>query len=253
MKIQFLKDTSKAIIDTSIDDTLLVYKEGYKIPNLKNIEYMEFNKFKTVYSELHFNRLIIVGLNKIIIPANRCEMVNDFIQTMTRNIPKISIDSSPFIGEPWRLWYHYDVTGCEKFNVPHGYAIETEWKKWFYRDTNLCRLSADNIKMFISNTYSDLDKLTTTFDFFDVDSKYINRYNATKLDVINTTPSPKSIINNLLKRCNKFFKVDIGVNSYKENKKFLVPNLGIYRFIVEENKRRMDIYNAIISSGKREL
>ena len=41
MKVQFLKDTSKAIIDTSVDDTILVYKEGYKIPNLKNIKYME--------------------------------------------------------------------------------------------------------------------------------------------------------------------------------------------------------------------
>jgi len=254
MRVQFLKDTSKAIIDTNVEDTLLVYKEGYKIPELKNIKYMEFNKFKTVYSELHFSRLILIGLNKIITPANRCNMVNDFMQTMTRNIPKISIDTAPFVGEPWRLWYHYDVTNCEKFGVPHGYAIETEWKKWFYRDTNFCRLSADNVKMFISDTYSDLDKLTTKFDFYDVEDKYIRRYEATKADVINNNnnPSPKLLLNKLLKRCNKFFKVSVNYDSYRiNNKKFLLPNLGIYRFVVEENRRRMAIYNAVISTSER--
>ena len=246
-KVQFLKDTSKALLDNLMPDTLLVYKDGYSIPEV-NCEKMNFDRFRNVYSELHFNMLIIVGLNKIITPSNRTDMVNDFIQTMTRNIPKISIDNQPFIGEPWRLWYHYDVTNIsDKFAVPHGYAIETEWQKWFYREDNNSRLSGENIKLFISDTYSDLDKLITEFELAEVNDSKQEWYDNLKEHIFSIYSSPKLFINNILKECNKKFDLDISYDSYRENKNIKAPDLGIYRFIFEENKRRMNIYNALIS------
>lgn len=246
-KIYFLKDTSAFIdvVDIPVD-SFLVYREGYKLPTFQGVEYIDFEVFKTKYPLLHINMLIFVGLNKMITPVNRCDMVNDFIQTMTRNIPKISIDEYPFIGEPWRLWYHYDVTNSGKFNIPHGYAIETEWKHWFYRDVNTCRLSGENIKMFIDNTHSDLDTLKMSIKYSDVSDVELSEYETLKSFIINKYSSPKLIINNLLKESNKRYQIDFGFNSYRSPDNYLLPDIGIYRFVAEENLRRLSIYNEVI-------
>jgi len=253
MLVQFIKDTSKMKIENIKGSTFLIYHEheDYKLPNISNIEYMKFNKFKTVYSVLEFDMLIFLGLNRIITSSNRCNMVNDFIQTMTRNIPKISIDTSPFIGEPWRVWYHYDVCNCNKFNIPHGYAIETEWKHWFYRDRNDCRLSGDNIKLFINNTYSNLKQIDFKYNFYEPNNNEFKYYKNLKNEIFNKYNSKKLWINNLLKLSNKHFGLKLNMNSYIETNSMLdinIPNLGIYRFVIEENLRRMNIYNAVVGS-----
>jgi len=248
-KIFWVKDVSGVIINNQVPDTLLLYHSMYSPPSIKGVKYMKFDEFKINYSELHFNKLILVGLNRIITPQNRCYPVNDYIQTLTRSIPKISIDSSPFIGEPWRAWYHFDVTNSGKFNVPHGYAIETEWKHWFYRDTTECRLSGDNIGMFIDSIYSDLDILNTTYSVYEIEDDY---YTTVKDFVFNKYDSPKLIINNLLKECNKHYNCFIDFDSYGANKNILLPDLGIYRFMIEENQRRQNIYNRLIAGVDRE-
>lgn len=246
MIVQFLKDTARAKLESVPPDTLMIYREGYNLPGISGIERMDFERFKVVYSELHFNMLIIVGLNRMITPSNRCDMVNDFLQTMTRNIPKVSIDSQPFIGEPWRVWYHYDVTNTGKFGVPHGYAIETEWKHWFYRESNHCRLSRDNIRMLINNTYSDLELLTTNFEFYEAEDHQLEWYNEAKEHIFSKYDTPKMLVNNLLKLSNRQFQADVSFDSFRTNRNFVLPDLGIYRFMADENKRRMDIYNAVI-------
>lgn len=246
MKNQFIKDTSKAIINEYPNNTLLVFREGYALPDLKGVEYMDFEKFKVIYSELHFNMLIVVGLNRIITPSNRCEMVNEYMQTMTQNIPKISIDNHPFIGEPWRVWFHYSITNTGQFNLTYSYAIETEWQHWFYRDTNDCRLAGENIGMFIDNTYSDLDQLSTKFNFYETNSKQEEWYREAKEHVFAKYNSPKMLINNLLKLTNKHFQLDVSMDSFRSNKNYKLPELGIYKFMVEENQRRLKIYNTVI-------
>ena len=208
---------------------------------------MEFNKFRVLYSELEIDMLVVIGLNKIITPSNRCDMVNDYMQTMTRNIKKISIDSSPFIGEPWRLWYHYDVGNCNTFNIPHGFAIETEWKHWFYRNRPDSRLAANNIGTFINSTYSDLETLTSSFDFYEVSDKETKYYDKIKDDIINKYNSPKLFLKHILKISNDYFDIKIDWDSYRNNDLYRVPDLGIYKFLAEENIRRRDIYNAVIS------
>lgn len=257
MKVQFLKDTSKADCGEIPPDTFLVYREGYSLPELSGVEYLEFSKFKATYFNLHSNKFIFVGINRIITPSNRCEMVFDYMQTMTRKIEKISIDREPFVGEPWRLWYHYDMTNTGKFNVPHGYAMETEWKHWFYRDINDCRLSGRNIGQYICEAVSDLDQLCTQFEFGDPKSDNggfgFGRvkdddewYKEAKEYVFSKHNTPKLLINELLKLCNKRYGLGISYDSFRTGKKFVVPDNGVYRFVVEENRRRMDIHNAIV-------
>lgn len=246
MKIQFLKSTKKAIIENHPQDTYIIYYPGYELPEKKDIEYMEFATFKSRYFELNANMLIFIGLNRIITPSNRCDLVNDYIQILSPNIPKMSIDTSPFIGEPWRIFYHYSIVHNKFMGVNYSYPVEGEWQKWFYREINFCRLSGDNIKMLISDTYSDLDLLTTRFKFYEpneIDSEY---YTEVKKHVFEKYDTPKLLITNILKLCNKHFQINLDYDSYLSNREFLLPDLKIYRFMAEENKRRMDIYNAVI-------
>jgi len=249
--IQFINDTSKADCGDIPPETFIVFHDGYKLPNIPGADYLPFTEFKYKYPSLNPNKYIFIGMNKMINPSNRCEMVFDYMQTLTRNISKMSIDTEPFVGEPWRLWYHYDITNNDKFNVPHGYAIETEWKHWFYQNINDCRLSGKNIKKYIVDTYSDIDNLNSKYEFYNVDDD--EWYNEAKDHVFTVKDTPKTIINELLKLANKRYSLSINYDIYREKDTMFgenthkIPDLKIYRFVINEAIRRQEIYNAVIS------
>jgi len=243
-KIQFLKNVKDLIIKEIPNDTYLIYHEMYDPPIIPNITNIKFQDFKNKYFSLHVNKFIIIGLNRIITPSNRCQMVNDYMQTMTRNIPKIVVDTEPFIGEPWRVWYQFDVSNNDKFGLPQGYAMETEWKHWFYRNVNTCRLSSENIKLFLPPIYSDIDRLEFNIDYIESDDSY---YIEAKEFVFAKYSTPKMLINNLLKLCNNHYKVNLSFDTYRNNNYIAVPDLPIYRFVGQENIERKNIYNEVIS------
>jgi len=255
MKIQFIKDTSKAIINDYPKNTLIVFRDGfgYSLPNLPGAEFIEFLEYKKKYTLFDPELFIIIGLNRIITPSNRCDMVHEYLHTMTKNIPKISIDTEPFIGEPWRLWFHYSITHCGHFNINYSYIIEGEWQYWFYRDKPDCRLSKDNIRLFVSDTTSDLDLFTTSLKFYDISGQEEQWYFKMKEHVFLKHDSPKLLINNLLKLSNKYFGVDLSYDSYQENKLINLPDIGIYRFMAEENQRRIGTYNEVVKYGNENL
>lgn len=260
MNVQFLKDTSTAIIKDLPKSILVIYRDGfgYKLPRIPGAEYIEFMEYKKKYTLFQPELIIVIGLNRIITPANRCEMVNEYLQTMTPNIRKICIDTDPFIGEPWRLWFHYSIANCGNFGITYSYAIETEWEHWFYRDTQDCRLSRDNVRMFISDTMSDIEPYQTIFDFTEVSAAEEEWYRQAKKKVFSRRDTPKLIINDLLNITNRHFGLDISFNSFRvrpgeritlfdTSEAITVPDVGIYRFVIEENIRRMGIYNTVIS------
>lgn len=255
MNVQFLKDTSTAIIDSVPSNALVIFRDGfeYQLPNIPGAEFIEFLEYKNKYTLLNPEFIVVIGLNRIITPGNRCDMVNEYLQTMTPNVPKICIDTAPFIGEPWRLWFHYSIAHCGQFNITYSYAIETEWEKWFYRDAIDCRLSRDNIRLFISDTISDMEPLKSSFEFFDVSANEEDWYSNIKKHIFENYDTPKLLINNLLKQTNKHFNIDLSFNSYREDKEISLPDVGIYRFIVEENERRRDIFNKVVKYGNENL
>lgn len=259
MKVQFLKKTKDAIIPSDLPDkTLVIYRDGfgYTLPDIKKAEYIEFLEYKNKYSLLEPEYIVVVGLNRIITPSNRCDMVNEYLQTMTPSTPKICIDTDPFIGEPWRLWFHYSIANCGKFNITYSYAIETEWRHWFLRDERDCRLSADNIKLFITDTISDIEPFETQFELSNISTGEEKWYQDAKQSVFKKFDTPKMLINNLLKITNRHFGLKISYDSFRQrpcndlfddNTKIILPNVGIYRFMIEENKRRMKIYNEVVN------
>lgn len=250
-----MKDTSQARINNLPAGTLVIFRDGfgYKLPDIPGAEFIEFLEYKNKYTLLSPTYIIIIGLNRIITPSNRCDMVNEYLQTMTPNIPKICIDTAPFIGEPWRLWFHYSIANCGSFGITYSYAIETEWEGWFYRDAPDCRLSADNIRLFISDTVSDLDLLQSSFRFSDLTAAEEEWYHDAKKHVFEKYDTPKLLINNLLRLSNKHFSIDLSYDSYRENRDWHLPDAGIYRFIAEENERRMNIFNEVVKYGNENL
>jgi len=242
-KVYFLKDTAKAVITEIPARTILTWHPMYEPPQLPGVEYVEWERFRALYSSFEPGLIILVGLNRLITPSNRCDYVHEYLTTMTPNIPKVSIDSSPFEGEPWRLFFHYLYTGVNHFGINYSYPVEREWQNWFYRETNNCRLSADNITMFIKKTHSNLDRLSTTFSFFQPDEIQEEWYAQAKEHVFSIHNTPKMLIAALLKLTNEHFQTDISYDSWKTNQKIIVPNIGVYRFMIEENKRRLKIYN----------
>lgn len=255
MRVQFLKNTSAVKTDNLPTKTLVIFRDGfgYQLPRIPGAEFIEFLEYKNKYMLFEPEFIIVIGLNRIITPSNRCDMVNEYLQTMTPNIPKICIDNAPFIGEPWRLWFHYSIANCGRFNITYSFAIETEWEKWFYRDVPDCRLSRDNIRLAISDTISDIEPMRSSFEFFDIFPLDEDYYVNAKKHVFDKYDTPKMLINNLLKLANKHFGIDLSYDSYLENKIIKLPDIGIYRFVAEENERRRDIYNEVIKYGNENL
>lgn len=245
MKIQFLKDTAMAKLP-KMDNCIVVYKEGYSLPSIANAEYIEFQKYKACYLDKPTDNIVLVGLNRMLNPQNRCELIFEYLQTMTNHITKYSIDTNPFIGEPWRFWFHYSVAFNSFLNINYSYAIETEWQHWFYRRRDDCLISPNSLTGKIIETYSDLQKLNSEFVFYKPDTFLTNYYNEVKNIAFEKYNNPKQIIQYMTKQLNHRLGLSFGYDSYRENKEFNLPDFGVYRFLTEENQRRQDIYNLLV-------
>lgn len=255
MKIQFLRDTARPILPDLPRGTLVIHRDGfgYGIPEIPGAEYMEFMRYRSIYSSLNPPAMVIIGLNRIITPSNRCDMVNEYLQTMTPSTPKICLDTAPFIGEPWRIYYHYDVANVGKFPYQQGYACESDWQSWFYRDIPTCRLAAENIRLMLSDTISDLPLLNTSIEFYDISSIDEQWYEEAKKHVFSKNTTPKTLINALLAQANRHFDVTVRYDLYLKCCIMSLPDVGVYRFVAEEAMRRMKIYNEVVKYGRENL
>jgi hypothetical protein len=247
-KVIFCKNIAGLTIEDLPEDSLVIVHEMYDQPNIDR-RMVEWQRFKATYADFETSQYVMVGINRMINPSNRCDMVNDYLQVMTKTIPKISIDTAPFIGEPWRLWYHYSIAFGEWLGVDYSYPVEGEWQKWFYYDENTCRLSGENLPLFIKNTESDLPRLVTKFTFYTPNVMDVEYYEDAKKIIFEKFDTPKLLVNNLLKHCNNHFGLNIDFDTYLQNKSYHVPDLGVYRYLAEENRRRMNIYNCFTNEA----
>jgi len=275
-RVFFLEDPQKAQITSVPENTYLVYHKEYNPPKIDSVVNVDFETYKNIYLELDPQFLILVGLNKIVMPSSRCDFIQEHLSTLTQTMSKISIDKAPFIGEPWRLFFHYLYTNNNKFGFPHSYVAETEWKHWYYRDSPQCLFSPANLQYYLRKTYTNLKDLTTTFQFQSVKDEELIWYEEAKKHVFGIAEpqdrdefsdyykefekqykprhfQPKSLINGLAKICNKKFKIKVNNDMYLTNQPHIIPKLPVFDFIIEENYRRLGIYNMVIKCGNGEI
>ena len=245
-KVQFLQDTSNPNLTELIGRTVVVYRDGYKLPEISGAEYIEFEKYKATYTKHTPDNIIMVGTNRIFIPANRCDMVYEYLQTMTPHINKISLDTSPFIGEPWRAWFHYSLAFGEWLGYNYSYIVETDWQHWFYRDAETSILDGQQLCPEVKGTFSDLPKLMPTFEFYEPDALLAEYYQEVKKLAFDKYGTPKQLIQFMSKTLNDHLSLDFSFDSFRKSQRFLLPDFGVYRFMAEENERRMETYNCFL-------
>jgi hypothetical protein len=250
--VQFLRDPQQANIgDLNGPGVLVLYRSGLKLPEIDGARYVEFDIFRRSYESIAAEHIVFVGLSRMITPQNRCNFIFSYLTTMTPNIPKTSIDVVPFVGEPWRMYWHYQFTRSGAWLETHSYAVETTWKKWFYREREDWAGSGSNVRMLLGTgtTHSDLEALRSEFVFDSPTENSLRWYDELKQHVFRSYQTPKMWVSALLKECNKRFQIKFSYDSYLENRSFDLPALPVYRFVSEENARRQDIYNAVVSHG----
>ena len=235
------------------DNAIVSYHAMYDEPQVRARKVIEWEKYKTVYSTFEPSLIVLIGINRMITPSNRCDFIHAHLTVLTPQIPKVVIDTAPFIGEPWRLYFHYQVANCfDGFGANYSYPIEGEWLRWFERDAPECKFSPENLKSLIVNTYTDLSLLTTTFELYEPDNRDKEWYAEAKRFEFEKFRSAKMTILNLLRVTNKHFNMKISYDSYLDSGKISVPDVGVYRFVVEESRRRQDIYNLFTTADEED-
>lgn len=247
-RIQFLADTTTAQIDPEhlTGDTLIVYREGfdYEPPNIEGARALEWREYRGRYVDLKPDTLVLVGLNRIINPQNRTDLIFEHLQTLTSSMVKYSIDTSPWIGEPWRLWFHYSVARGEWLGINYSYAVETDWQKWFYRDRDSCPLSEAVEAGDIPPTLGDIEHASIDWKFHQPDLVEQSFYEEVKSFAFEKASTPKTIINEMLRELAAQFERPT-FDDYRTSQARSLPDFPIYRFVHEENLRRARIWNAV--------
>ena len=90
---------------------------------------------------------------------------------------------------------------------------------------------------------TDLDRKVCAFTFREPSSKERVHYEEVKEFAFDKYKTPKQIITTMSKELNRMIGLDVDFDTYRKGGDYVLPDFGIYRFIAEENRRRMDIYN----------
>jgi hypothetical protein len=123
--ILLTRDTATARVPT--EDALCVYHESY-VPPKQFPDAMPWSEFNERFLQLVDTRdtLVIVGLNRIITPANRVQVGGMVLRP--RKWRRISVDTTLFRSEPWRAWFHFGCVGAPYHGYSYSYLAETDWK-----------------------------------------------------------------------------------------------------------------------------
>lgn len=127
-KIFLTKDTSKPQPWFN-SHALCVYHKSHSPPSVEQWRYSEWSEFKDRPRELlrAVERLVVVGLNSIITPGNRTHLVFEVLFNNTPDLPKLSIDRTLFVSEPWRAWFHFGLVGAKYRDYSYSYIAESHY------------------------------------------------------------------------------------------------------------------------------
>ncbi len=109
-----------------------VYHKAYAPPDIPGARYVEFKAFAAAprHHLQDSDGLVWVGLSRSISPSNRTQPVWETVFNLSRGLPKWSIDRVAFVGEPWRLWFHFGLVGATYREYTYSYLAESHWRAW---------------------------------------------------------------------------------------------------------------------------
>ena len=72
--------------------------------------------------------LVMVGLSRAMTPSNRTHELWEILFNATPGWHKVSLDTTLFVGEPWRAWFHWGFVGAPYREYTYSYLAESHWK-----------------------------------------------------------------------------------------------------------------------------
>lgn len=77
--------------------------------------------------------VVVTGLgSRLVTPANRVRL-GPYLTEPWDGPPRVSVDTGLFVGEPWRLWWHFGCVGAPFGPYATSYALETRWRGYLDR------------------------------------------------------------------------------------------------------------------------
>lgn len=221
------------------DDCLVVIHDFYQTKTSFN--YIKWSEFRVTYSEYESKSIVLVGLNRMRTSQSRYDLIYSYLYVINKYKDKVVIDNKPFNGEPWRSWYAQSFVNSSFLGNTNSFPIQGEYNRWFLRDTNFCRLQ--EINLYIDNLHTELSPLKTKFIFHEPSKEQNEIYQNIKKIIFDKYNTPRLLIRNILKQSNKQFHINIDFDTYLSNGEIELLDLPIYKFVSEENNKRLIIYN----------
>lgn len=131
MRLFFSRAPEQVALPLKPGRTLCVYHRRYQPPPLPDCRYVEFEAYRSAYAQdtmlAGLVNLVFVGLNKMITPGNRIDPVFEVLYNLPGELAKYSVDTVPYVGEIWRIWFHFGAVGLPFGGYTYSYLLESHY------------------------------------------------------------------------------------------------------------------------------
>jgi len=254
---------SKNIKNISLDikgKTVCIYEKRYKemLPQIKNTNHIEFSYLKNNYKDQNFfdgvNNIVFIGLNKIFNLSSRIDPIFDILQYNLSNIQIFSIDTSPYIGDIWRIWTHFSFTRNDFGGYTYSYLLQTDYNKYLSGFSNNNPVSIEKIKEYAKNKirieyeiYFSTPQITT----FKLPPAIHQRYQVLKKELFDKYNRIGPIIkglSNFAKACYKKRNIpqEHKIFEFPDDIRILKTDLKVDGYLTNKLVKKIDEVNSVV-------
>ena len=103
-----------------------VVADGYRSPaGMPSCTVAEAQAFRESWGE---GTMVMVGLSRIFTPSNRCKM-HEIFHRPRAGVGWFSLDDRLFVGEPWRMLWHFTAVGVNYAGMTDSYLAESRYDR----------------------------------------------------------------------------------------------------------------------------
>ncbi|MHA1395274.1 MAG: hypothetical protein ACTSRZ_17355 [Promethearchaeota archaeon] len=256
---------SKDIKNISLDikgKTVCIYEKRYKkmLPQLKNTNFIEFSYLKNNYKNQNFfkdiNNIVFIGLNKIFNLSSRIDPIFDILQYNLSNIQIFSIDTSPYIGDIWRIWTHFSFTRNDFGGYTYSYLLQTDYNKYLKGLSNKNPVSIEKIKEYAKNKVEieyEIYFRTPQISIFKLPSTIHQKYQLLKKELFDKYNRIGPIIkdlSNFAKNCYKKRNIpqEHKIFDFPDDIKILRTDLKIDEYLTNKLIKKINEVNSVVKA-----